>query len=99
MVSAMRGISVASRPRPMMFDTRLPQPHGSFRWGQAPGGPPLVCGALEPFARHLTTTRPWTLGSGTPDGERRAWGEIASAMGASLVRARQVHGADILVRR
>ena len=66
---------------------------------QAPGGPALVCGALEPFARHLMTTRPWTLGLGTPDEERHAWEEIASAMGAPLVRARQIHGADILVRR
>ena len=66
---------------------------------QAAGGPALVCRALEPFAPHLMTTRPWTLGLGTPEEDRCAWEEIANAMGAPLVRVRQVHGADILVRR
>jgi YfiH family protein len=45
------------------------------------------------------TTRPWTLGSGPRVDEGRAWAEIADAMGARLVRVRQVHGADIHVRR
>lgn len=66
---------------------------------QGPGGPALVCRALEPIASHLMTTRPWTLGSAPREEERPAWDQIAHAMGAPLVRARQVHGADILVRR
>ena len=30
-------MSVASRPSPMMFDTKLPQPNDSFRWVQVGG--------------------------------------------------------------
>ena len=39
------------------------------------------------------------MAQGRGGDERRAWDEIADAMGARLVRVRQVHGADILVRR
>src|SRR5688572_19494030 len=99
MVSAMRGISVASKPSPMIFDTRLPQPNESFRWVQGAHGPALVCRALEPIVPHMMTTRPWALGSAPGGDERRAWDEIADTMGARLVRIQQVHGADILVRR
>ena len=42
---------------------RHPQPTGAFAWVQAPPGAALVCRALEPLARHLFTTREWTLGS------------------------------------
>jgi polyphenol oxidase len=66
---------------------------------QGAHGPALVCRALEPIAPHMMTTRPWALGSAPGGDERRAWDEIADAMGARLVRIQQVHGTGILVRR
>jgi purine-nucleoside/S-methyl-5'-thioadenosine phosphorylase / adenosine deaminase len=80
----------------MMFDT-LPQPSGSFAWVQAAPGPALVCRALEPFARHLFTTRSWALGASFDSGEE-PWIEIAGAMDAKITRVRQVHGAAVLIR-
>lgn len=47
----------------------------------------------------MMTTRHWALGFGPGVDEQRAWNEIAGTMGAPLVRVRQVHGADVLVRR
>jgi YfiH family protein len=44
------------------------------------------------------TTRPWTLGSASR-GDEGGWEEVAKAMGVRLVRVRQVHGTDTLVRR
>ena len=85
-----------------MLDTRLPQPSDSFGWLQGAPGTALVCRGLEPFAHHIMTTRAWTLGAGTSVDENKAWDEIAAAMlvtAPRLVRARQVHGADVLVRR
>ena len=78
-----------------------PQPSDDFRWVQVGPGPALVCRALEPFADHVFSTRAWALGSGNTD-ELAAWTQISSHMGvtlARLVRVRQVHGADVLVRR
>jgi YfiH family protein len=95
----MRSMSVASKPRPMMFDTSLPQPNDSFRWVQAGPRPALVCLALEPFAPHLFTTREWRIGARD---ERSGWIEIAGAMDVDqgrLVHVHQVHGADVVVRR
>src|SRR5580698_5121466 len=96
----MRSISVMSTPRPMMVDTRLPQPNGSFEWVQAQRRPALVCRALEPSAPHLFTTRAWTLGSRLAEEPAGAWDEVAQAMridGGRLVRAHQVHGAAVVV--
>src|SRR5689334_7855723 len=98
MVSAMRSMSVASRPSPRMFDTKLPQPNDSFHWVQVGGRPALVCRALEPFARHLVTTRAWQFGLPAPDSSA-AWDEVAAAVEAPLIRVHQVHGADVLVHR
>jgi YfiH family protein len=84
----------------MMF--MLPQPNDGFTWVQAPAGPALVCRALEPYAAHLFTTRGWALGSKVPGDDEQAWEEVAAAAevdAAHLVRARQVHGADAIVRR
>jgi YfiH family protein len=78
-----------------MVDTKLPQPSDSFRWTQAPSGPALVCTRLELFARHLVTTAAWKLGAGHEDG----WSEVAEAISVPLARARQVHGAEVLVHR
>ena len=86
----------------MMVDMmQWPQPSDDFRWVQVEPGPALVCGALEPLADHVFSTRLWALGSGEAD-ERAAWAEISSQMGvtpASLIRVRQVHGVDVVVRR
>src|SRR5215510_11422742 len=96
-VAAMRGISVASSPTPMMFT--LPKPNDAFRWVQLPvdsaqGRPALVCEALSPFASHFFTTRAWRLGE--PSATEAAWLEVAEAAGVELPRLgrlRQVHGA------
>jgi polyphenol oxidase len=80
----------------------LPKPNDGFAWVQTPGGAALVCRALQPFANHLFTTRAWTLGSASGLDAGPAWGEVARALGvdrANLVRAHQVHGASVLVRR
>jgi YfiH family protein len=56
----------------------------------------LVCTALEPFARHVFTTRAWPLGL-TRDPGLAAWGDVASALDRpreALVRLKQVHGHD-----
>jgi YfiH family protein len=96
----------------MMVDMTLPEPNDGFRWTQVGAGPVLVCRALEPFAPHLFTTRPWPLGAGRPidrpDAKTsaadpsRPWADVAAAIGVEpncLIRVRQVHGADVLVRR
>ena len=85
-----------------MLDTRLPQPNDSFRWVQGAAGPALVCRGLEAFAHHVITTCAWALTAGGDNDERRAWAEVAAAMNVrpgQLVRAHQVHGADVLIRR
>jgi YfiH family protein len=84
----------------MMF--MLPQPNDGFAWVQASAGPALVCRALEPIASHLFTTRGWSLGSRTAGDADDGWGQVAAALdvaAASLVRAHQMHGAAVLVRR
>ena len=80
----------------------LPKPNGGFAWVQATAGPALVCRALEPYAEHLFTTRPWALGAPTGGNRTAAWDEVARALGvdgAHLSRAHQVHGASVVVRR
>jgi YfiH family protein len=77
-----------------------PQPDG-FTWVQAPGGPALVCRALEPVAAHLFTTRDWRLGSAPSEPRDDAWAEVAAALGVtphSFARAHQVHGATVIVQ-
>src|SRR5947209_20109815 len=103
-ISATRSMSVASRPRPMMFVMMTivmrPQPSDSFVWVQASGGPALVCGALRPIADHLFTTRSWSLGSVTDAGDAE-WRPVATAVGvdlAHLIHVRQVHGTSLVVR-
>lgn len=79
-----------------------PTPPPGFAWRATASGPALVCTALEPYAAHLFTTRPWPLGSAS-DGDRApAWADIARALGvdeAHLARAHQVHRASVVVRR
>ena len=79
----------------------LPQPDGPFQWVHVGGADALVCQPLECLARHLFTTRRWGMGPGAPAGED-AWTAVAQAMGVAprrIVRARQVHGATVVVRR
>jgi YfiH family protein len=78
-----------------------PRPVDGFMWVQAPGGPALVCRALEPVAAHLFTTREWHLGSSTAGHSGDAWADVANAMGVAphcLSRAHQVHGATVIVQ-
>ena len=80
----------------------LPEPGDGFTWVHAAAGPALVCRALQPFADHLFTTRPWALGSAPGPEAGSAWEEVARALGvdsAHLIRAHQVHGASLLVLR
>jgi purine-nucleoside/S-methyl-5'-thioadenosine phosphorylase / adenosine deaminase len=85
---------------PMMFDIRLPQPNDSFRWVQVALRHALVCQALRRFVPHLMTTREWSLGGRSrADDENLGWAEVEDALGATLVRVHQVHGADVMVRR
>ncbi len=80
----------------------LPKPNDGFAWAQAATGPALVCQALEPYAAHLFTTRPWALGSPTDGDPTAAWDDVARALGvgrAHLARAHQVHGASVVVHR
>src|SRR5579862_2566831 len=102
-VAAMRSISVASRPSPMMVDmSHLPQPSEAFYWVQAAAGPALVCRPLEPIASHRYTTRHWELGVRAGNDERSAWAALAGALEletARLIRVHQVHGAAVVVAR
>jgi YfiH family protein len=78
----------------------LPQPTDPFAWVQAAPGPALVCRALEPFARHLFTSRSWPLGSARDGDSRGAWFDVAAAVGvdaAGLARPHQAHGAHAIV--
>jgi YfiH family protein len=73
-----------------------------FEWRQTPQGRALVCRALEPHARHIFTTRQWPLGTAAEEDRAAAWAGVALALGVDashLVRAHQVHGASVVVRR
>jgi YfiH family protein len=73
-----------------------PVPDTAFEWRDTAWGAALVCTALEPFARHLFTTRPWALGL-SRDAGPAAWGDVASALDrpcGALIRLKQVHGHD-----
>jgi YfiH family protein len=101
MAAAMRGMSVASSPKPMMFT--LPKPSDGFKWVQLPAGPALVCRFVDDQAPHLFTTRPWRLGTpaGAPD-ERTGWDQVAAAIHTGperLLRLRQVHGCAAVTHR
>jgi YfiH family protein len=69
-----------------------------FEWADASWGLRLRARALA-HVPHGWTTRQLTL-RGSPDGERDGWSAIATTVGlaaASLVRLRQVHGAEVHV--
>jgi len=78
----------------------LPTPGQSFEWRVSAGRAALVCRPLDRFAAHLFTTSLWRLGSRSVESTADGWREVAHALGgeaARLVRARQVHGADVIV--
>jgi YfiH family protein len=71
-------------------------PVDEFTWMMAPVGRVLVCPALEPFCRHVFTTRDISFAGETGTA---AFARLADSFGASeadLVRVRQVHGRRIL---
>src|SRR5690348_12200051 len=101
MASAIRSMSVASIPNPMMLDivNSLPEPNEAFVWVQADSKPRLQCRDLQGIARHFFTTRGWRLGSTLQGAESDAWEEIAQAAeidGRQLARVHQVHGASVV---
>lgn len=69
----------------------LPAVPDTFRWTEEPWGAALRCVALEPWARHLFTTRQLEL---TATGEEPAMRESLGT--ARLVMLTQVHGADVV---
>jgi purine-nucleoside/S-methyl-5'-thioadenosine phosphorylase / adenosine deaminase len=78
------------------------QPVDGFSWLRMAEGDALVCEPLRAVADHLFTTRAWKLGSAADGTAADAWRQVADAFAidpANLTRARQVHGADLLVRR
>jgi YfiH family protein len=103
MVLTMRGMSVASIPRPMIFGMTVnvpPKPNDGFAWVQVAGGPALVCEALG--VPHFFTTRSWALGSAAEADRGGAWETVGRSLeldAAQLCRARQVHGASVVIRR
>ena len=77
----------------------LPQPGECFEWRQTAFGPALLCRPLEAVARHLFTTRSWTLGASSL-ADPAAWSELAAAMDTpseSLIRLKQVHGQTTMI--
>jgi polyphenol oxidase len=83
----------------MMFGMP-PQPTDAFVWVQGAGGPALVCRPLEPYARHLFTSRQWMLGAAANGKSPAAWLEVARAVDVDvgqLARIHQVHGAHGVV--
>jgi polyphenol oxidase len=79
-----------------------PATTSDFEWRNMSSGRALVCVGLERYAPHLFTTREWPLGTAAESDRAGAWAGVARAFGvdaAHLVRAHQVHGAAIVVRR
>src|SRR5437660_1643049 len=96
MVAAIRGMSVASSPSPMIVTST--QPSGGFRWVQLGPLPALVCVPLQPFAQHFFTTRQWQLGDRRLDAVD-GWIQVAAQACVpveQLGRLHQVHGADVV---
>src|SRR5689334_19298764 len=102
MTSAIRSMSVASSPRPMMLAPielgMLPQPSDGFEWAQAEPGPVLVCRGLAATVPHFFTTRGWLLGSASRCEAAAGWRQVADAAGVAperLENVRHVHGSRV----
>jgi hypothetical protein len=79
----------------------LPQPSGEFEWVQESWGAALRCRPLADVARHCFSTRELYIEGTVADTPTR-WLSLAHALGVevdSLVRMRQVHGADVFDAR
>src|ERR1700759_3257286 len=75
-----------------------PEPRSPFSWSGRGGRLALVCTPLSAIAAHFFTTRSWRLDSSD---DTEAWPDIGEAIETPperVIRARQVHGADLLVR-
>lgn len=80
----------------------LPRPAEPFEWRHLEGRPALVCRPLGAIAPHFFSTRQWPLGEAGAPGDGTGWDVVAHAIGvvpANLVRARQVHGASVVIGR
>ncbi len=80
------------------------QPTESFVSVETRWGPALICRPLERLARHVFTTREWTLGASgiEQSAGQDPWSDVAAALGvapADLRRVRQVHGSSVVVVR
>ena len=73
----------------------MPAPMSPFAWFETPWGPTLRCEALEPYARHVFTTR----GLDLPHADNGSgWTTLAEWLGVEsshLWRLRQVHGLTV----
>ena len=77
----------------------LPLPSAAFRWSRETWGDALRCGALEPGAEHLFTTRQLQLHAGERD---QAWVLVAESLDVTVdrvCRVKQVHGNTVRVVR
>ncbi len=75
----------------------LPKPSGGFEWAQAPWGWVLRCRPLQDLADHFFTAADLTLRE-----DEAEWEAVAGEIGVErrhLLLVRQVHGADVGVRR
>ena len=77
----------------------LPKPTGEFEWTQESWGPALRCTALSETATHCFSTRQLAL-SGAREEDGGSWLPLARALNLdakieSIVRLRQVHGAEV----
>ena len=67
-----------------------------FAWHESPAGRVLVAESLQPYARHGFTTRGFGIG---PSGENHSLEALAQLLNlepSGIVRARQVHGSDVI---
>src|SRR4051812_20749645 len=90
----MRGMSVASKPRPMMAMPD-PKPNDAFSWTQEPWGRGLRCNGLP--VPHLFTSSDVVLRD-----DEREWAAVSASLGVQSDRLRlikQVHGINVAVAR
>ena len=104
----MRGMSVASMPRPMMFGMiridDCPQPSGGFEWVQArrrPGARLPRRSSRSPLTSLRRAPGRWGPARRRPDDDVASRSAASLGVDAAQPRAalRQVHGAAVVVRR
>jgi YfiH family protein len=72
----------------------LPRPDAAFDWRHEPWGASLRCGALDPHAQHLFTSKQLALAD--PESWRQAIASV-DATPDRLMRVKQVHGNTVRV--